>query len=560
MKKTILGTVCLLALTGALAYADDDFGSDFGSFGDSDFGSDSFGGGDSFDSDPALLWSGEAGVKSRTWFNTNESNWFKDFDDLRTEPNAYLKLDLDYSGTKSDVNVKLKVDTATIKDNPEDVLEEATIRGYFDNWTIEAGKMKNVWGKGDKIHVLDNFNANDYTDFIFPDYIDRRIAEPMVKASYAVPNDANIKIEGVFTPTMTADRFAKEGSVLYPAKQAKVTSLVKGIVASEALSSLLLGKPENALNSLTFDANTLYPDTKAFKYCQAGLRATGTVAGFDWGVSYYYGHSKQPSADLENYARYVFHGKVKEGLPLAAAQLVAKATESGDAEEIKKANAAAAGMIADAGSINTSGYYKYPEICYDMVQTFGLEAAAVLWKFNTRWEFAYNLTKDFAGDNPWVKNNWISWVAGFDIDIPLHNLNLNVQETGSVVLNSDKIGDEKLTLFADKPWRQVYSLKTEDVDYNTDDKYHTNKLIVLLKDTFLNEKLSVELQGIWGIENEEFVITPKVEYNVIDGLTFNAQFAVIYSDNENGEFYQFTASNPDHHTKAFVQLGAKYRF
>ena len=76
----------------------------------------------------------------------------------------------------------------------------------------------------------------------------------------------------------------------------------------------------------------------------------------------------------------------------------------------------------------------------------------------------------------------------------------------------------------------------------------------------MNEKISLELQGIWGIENKEFVLIPKFNINVIDGLSFNAQIAYMYSDNENGEFYQFTAANTEHHNQLFVQLGAKYSF
>lgn len=567
MKKTILGTVCLLALTGALAYADDDFGSDFGSFGDSDFGSDSFGGGDSFDSDPTLTWSGETGVKTRTWFNTKDGyDSLSEFMDSDTDPNAYLKLDLDYSGSKTDINVKLKADTATIKDHPEDILEEATARGYFGNFTIEAGKMKNVWGKGDKIHVLDNFNANDYTDFVFPDYIDRRIAEPMVKVAYAIPNDANIKIEGVYTPTMTPDRFASSGRLMpftQRAIAANLTDSAKEILAarvteleearmmatlgmadptstafqgllmknaatlvkygldptnplttaSAAVANYLAAANTNYINtlsnvsSLASSTDDLYVNTKTLRYGQAGVRFTGTFGGFDVGASYYYGHKKQPS----------FNGDRMLGF------LTKKLSGADVTDEDKFLD-------------------------YDTMNVFGLEMATVIWKFNTRWEFAYNMTNDLKGDDPWVHNNSISWVGGFDIDIPLHNLNLNVQETGTFVLGGSDIDDN-----AEK-------LRGGDVDYNTDNRYISNKLIVLLKDTFLNEKLSVELMGIWEIENKGVVINPKVDYNVIDGLSFNAQLGFVYSGNENGEFFNFVNSTKDDGYQIFAQLGAKYRF
>ena len=186
-----------------------------------------------------------------------------------------------------------------------------------------------------------------------------------------------------------------------------------------------------------------------------------------------------------------------------------------------------------------------PSLNYDQLQVFGLEAAFVLWKLNTRWEFAYNLTEDIAGDDPWVKNNSLAWVAGFDIDLPIHNLNLNVQETGTFILKNNKIKDGAFAQY--------------DVDYNSDDKYTKNKLIVLLSDKWLNEKLTTEVQGIYCIEDKGYMVAPKIEYNVSEGLTFGLRGVYLHCDNENGEFYNFTADS-ENNDKAFIELTAKYQF
>ena len=180
------------------------------------------------------------------------------------------------------------------------------------------------------------------------------------------------------------------------------------------------------------------------------------------------------------------------------------------------------------------------------MQVFGLEAAFVLWKFNTRWEFAYNLTEDTAGDNPWVKNNSIAWVAGFDMDLPIHNFNINIQEQGKYILNNDKIEDG------------VYA--EYDVDHNSDGKYTSNQLVVNISDKWLNEKLTTECTTIYVFETKEWCVQPKIAYNVIDGLTFTLSGAYIYSDNENGQFYNFTAWDTVNHNAGFVQLAAKYQF
>ncbi|MBQ3671344.1 MAG: hypothetical protein II921_07710, partial [Treponema sp.] len=141
MKRMISSALCAILFAGSFVYAQEDyefdgFGSDssdeeFSGFSSDGFDSDGFGS-SGFDSEPTLMWSGEVGAKTRTWFNMRDGyDSMSEFFDSSTQQNAYLKLNLDYSGTRSDISVKLKTDTATIKEHPEDVLEEASIRGYF---------------------------------------------------------------------------------------------------------------------------------------------------------------------------------------------------------------------------------------------------------------------------------------------------------------------------------------------------------------------------------------------------------------------------------------------
>ena len=212
INKYILMASALLM--GAAAYADD-----FDSFGDfGDFGGDSAG------AASALEVNGSAEVDIRAYVDTSDKDDKDGADkiDVSALPNA--KLDMKYSGNKSDVEIKFKVDEDTIKNHPGDVIDEAVLRGYFGNLTLEAGKMKVVWGKGDKLHVLDNFNADDYSDFIIPDYLDRRISTPMVRAVYSLPF-ANMNLEGVYTPLLPVDRFASDGRWT-PAQVGALTGLV----------------------------------------------------------------------------------------------------------------------------------------------------------------------------------------------------------------------------------------------------------------------------------------------------------------------------------------------
>ena len=265
---------------------------------------------------------------------------------------------------------------------------------------------------------------------------------------------------------------------------------------------------ETALSALSFASDSLYEDTASFKYGQAGLRITGTVGKVDLGASYYYGHYKQPSANMEKYL-------------LSAMNIANGADEK----------------------------YSYPSLDYDRLQVFGVEAATVLWKLNLRAEAAYNMTDDFSGDDPWVHNNSVAWLCGFDIDLPVSNLNFNIQETGTVVLKSGEI-------------RGLF--EEYDVDYDNDGHYTNNKIVINLSDSYLHEKLTAEISAVVGIENKEVLIMPKLNYNIRDGFNVVLRGAYLHSDDSDGEFYNFTAykdgSSVKTKDKAFVQLAVRYDF
>ena len=484
-----------------------------------------------------LEFGGSGGISARAWIDTE--NGYSSFGDIgsrtKTDFFPFFNLNAAYSGERADFEAKLKFNKNSLGDYKWDMLDELTARLYAGDWVIEGGKMRVVWGKGDKLHVVDNFNANDYTDFVIPDYIDRRIGEPMFRVIYNSPLSVNLRIEGIITPVMTADRFAKSGSWA-PYKLTEISGIVRDtlgynlatkLAASEVASANFAADSTNPalklaaakaaadyteylsyVNGINSNPESLYPDTAALKYAQAGLRATSTFGAVDVGVSYYYGHNKQLSVDMKNYLT-GYNPALKHSTNL-------------------------------------------PEFSYDKLQVFGIEAAAAVWRFNVRAEGAYNMTDDFAGDKPWVHNNSIAWLFGFDIDLPISNLNLNVQECGKHILKSDAIGS-----YGTYP-------KRFDVDYDSDGIYVSDKLVINLSDKYLNDKLTAECSCIVGIENKEFAIFPKISWNVYGGFNLILSGAYIHADDEDGEFYNFTAyksgANVETRDKAFAELSVKYDF
>ena len=614
----------LLLTAGALAlFAAPAMAQDFGDFGGFDDES-------SDESSSKLEVSGGADLELRAYVDADEA------DAIEMEATPSANLNLTYSGNNSDFELSLKLDEDTIRNHPEDVIDEALLRGRFGDYlTVEAGKMKVVWGKGDKLHVLDNFNADDYSDFIIPDYLDRRVSTPMVRAIVSLPV-ANLNIEGVYTPLLPTDRFATEGRWT-PAQVNKLTGLVTDsakdkvadaftkyttdtatagtlsalntdyLAAQEAYEKAYadmynaahaagianavrsaIGKTEdqwNAMsdadkntaiqtvmssasgtaieagvtaaltedaikellrtkgygyyldnlavskgkydaaceetgfdaesikdeltssgeaymlaltyaNALSADPSVIYPDLWSLKYGQFGGRATWTLGQVDMGISYYNGWYKQPSFNPEKVDSFI------------------SAYLTGGAEAITEED-------------------KF--LAYDKKQTFGIEASSVFWHFNVRGELAYNLTDDTDGSKPYVHNNSVAWLGGFDIDLPFANANLNVQEIGSLILCSDECDENVL-----------------DVDY-CKSGYTNNKIAVNLTTSFLNDKLAPEVTVMYGFERKDLVVMPKISYKADQNLKLIASGMIINCADDDSEFKAWEKNS-------FVSLTAEYQF
>ena len=504
MKRTkILALLATAAFFSSFATAQDmDFGDDFGS----DFGGDF---GDTASSSSfaatALSVNGEAQVNFRAYVDDEGTSGLP-IDEWNTWVDPKGKLGLNYSNDSVSADVKFALSKDIITDYKSDIIDELTLEAYLGNFVIQAGKMKVVWGKGDKLHVIDNFNANDYKDFLIPDYIDRRISEPMVRVLYNAPNDAgpftSNRFEFVWTPFMTADRYAASGRwVPTQVKELKnqLTEIAGKAIATQGVKASAAAQEQSLYTKMLSNssslADNLYPDLYQLKYMQAGARFTTTTGSWDWGLSYYFGRDKRASFDYK---------KMMEPKGYVQKYL------EGTAEEDDKF------------------------IDYDFLQVFGIEAAKTFGAYNFRAEAAYNLTKDVAGDDPKVHNNSLAWVFGFDRDLPVSELNFNLQTQGKFILNHDEIKD---------------SGDTESGTYNTD-----NKLVLNISDNLAHGKLKPEVSAIYGFEHFDLIIMPKVTWYVSDGLEFSASGMYMQS------FIESRSEFGNWHNNSFVQIAAKYTF
>ena len=547
MKKT--NAIIFLGL--ALALSANSFAQDFddfGSFGDFE---------DESASSSKLELNGSASVEVRAYVDADKA------EDVEVKATPSGKLSLKYDGNKSDMNITLSIDAEKVKSHPEDIVDELVLRGYFGNLMLETGKLKVVWGKGDKLHVFDNFNADDYSDFIITDYIDRRISTPMIRGTYSFPA-ANINLEAIYTPLLPTDHFATEGR-WEPAQLSSLTDGATKIVsmnllgleakaaaanaeaAAETNASAKAAKQQAAIaadkayleyltyaNELSSNPDSIFPDLMNLKYSQYGARILGTVGIFDFGASYYYGWYKQPSVNYSSYIESIDGMKTTIAsnpttLGAAYAELISQGKSQSEAlQSLAVANA---------------WQFPLPTLDYDRKQTFAVEGATVVWHFNLRGEFAYNLTDDFDGTDPWVHNNSIAWLGGFDIDLPFWNANLNVQETGTLILHGDE---------CDTNQNQYAEYNANDVDYSKNG-YTNNKIACNFTTSFLNDRLTPEITALYGIENGDLVILPSLTYKPDQNLTLTAKGMYIWCRDEYSEFSAWEKNS-------FVSLSAQYQF
>lgn len=297
------------------------------------------------------------------------------------------RFDLSAKGTNADtvINIDLNEKTLSSEADPFSIFDEAWFRMYFGKLDIETGLRKLTWGKADSLGPLDVLNPLDLTDLTVTDSLERKIARPMVHASYALGTFT--KLEGVVIPSFEGHNISTEGS--WAPRQ--ITDLPAEIIASvPAGSNQAMVQSAIASYLESQDMTALYPDTGTLEYTQVGLRVTTTVGSNDIGFQYFTGNLPSPAISITGFDAITPDLKIK--------------------------------------------------IAYNRYHQIGADYAAVLGGFNVRTELAANITNDLSGDDGEVYNPAILWSVGFDRDL-FAGVNANVQGAGSVRLLDDEVGD-----------------------------------------------------------------------------------------------------------------------
>ncbi len=453
-KGIFLLSIGLLLAGSALLFAGD---SGFTSFGDGASAS-------------PLSWSGTGSVHTR---------YMTDYNDISASGITLypeLKMSLNYKGEASEFTGSFTLSgnhdftsSTDVADYLGRMIDEAYYRVFFKHFTLEAGLMKIVWGKGDEIFTFDNINPVDYSDFMNNSYLDRKMPEAMIKID--IPFGQQGLIEALYTPVFTPDVFPVTGAWVqkdYTAMEAIISGKMKSYVVSRtaALGNDLAASIQAQSEAASLAADTLNKeDMKTLAHGQGGLHVTDSFGGIDLGAAYEYTYLREPVVDMRAF------------------------------------------MVDPTQKI---------DVTWNRLHLFGVEAATALGGFNFRAEGAYYLTEDTAGDDPVVHNNKLQYLFGFDRDLPLHNISINIQTRGEIILGSNNIKTNG----------------TGDVEYSASDSYTSTVIAADLRDTFFNDTLTLKVSGAYSIGSKDYMLTPGLEYTFKDDASVLIKYSLFRGDTD----------------------------
>ncbi len=213
--------------------------------------------------------------------DSNDSEYLKLLlEKIPVYPYSDITLNFKYKTDKVETFISLKNNTNGNFSNVTPTLSEAYIHFFLPKVDILAGYTKVVWGTGDGMHVIDRLNANDYRDFINRDYLERRVAEKMLKIGATLGENGYLEL--VYEPVFTPDIYPESG-IWLPIKA----------------KSLLQLREQNI--------TIVTPNTNTSLYSQVAARYTFSAMGTDLGFSDYFGFIREPVIDT---SKLITEGKI----------------------------------------------------------------------------------------------------------------------------------------------------------------------------------------------------------------------------------------------------------
>ena len=441
-----------------------------------------------------------------------------DFSDSAVIPASRIQFEA--AGAKSDAFIGIRLDGAALTERPAEILDEAWLRIYAGKTTIQGGLMRVFWGRMDSLSVLDVVNPHDLTDLTVRAEKERKIAVPMLRIARPLGERASAEL--VYLPWFEGDRIAASGPWV-PAALASGQAALKAAMAGQLFTAYKASAWAAAYAAaysqyMTATNNAAYSNTSA-------------IAAADAAVA---------SADASLRAQAASEADAALANPFASPDT--KRLDYGQAGLRLSAGLGGVdvGLQYFYGYLTTPAFNMNPAsiaaaggkipVSWNRFHQVGLDMAAVLAGFNLRLEAGANLTEDVSGDDPLVYNPAIVWAAGFDRDL-FAGINLNLQAMGKVRLNHDRITSPL------------------DVEYGSD--LTATRIAALLSRSFAQERVKLELLGMIGVEQADYMVEPGVVFAFGDAeVALRGRYLGGDAAGDLGQFRD----------KSYVNFSLKYQF
>ena len=215
---------------------------------------------------PALSLAGTVGVGATVFVGELAAPGGVDLGSL-----ASASLNLTASGSLASAFLGLRLSRNRLETDPGSVIDAARVGLYLGSFSLESGLLKLAWGRADSGGQLDVLNPIDLSDRSIPNYLDRKLAVPMIRAQWSMGQHSNL--DAVFEPGFRGNNLALSGKW-----------------ESAAMKSLIDGG-----HSVTeADVATALEPGPALDHSQTGVRFTTSIGGFDLGAQYFYGYLPDP--------------------------------------------------------------------------------------------------------------------------------------------------------------------------------------------------------------------------------------------------------------------------
>ncbi|MCP3871836.1 MAG: AMIN domain-containing protein [Desulfobacteraceae bacterium] len=245
---------------------------------------------------------------------------------------------------------------------------ETYIRYNSSSFDISIGKQIKRWGKTDQISPVDTLNPENITEFIIPDYNERKMPVWMVDVVY---KKKDFFIEGIVIPFFEPSKFNYFGT------DWSIFSHLKDDIEDSSLTSV----QKAYFDSISVNEKDPSSNIDNMEYA---LRIGGTIEQMDFGFTYHYAFE-----DLPNF----------QSFPV-------KNLSIDNPNSIQD-------LISNLGSLTLTN--EKIETTYLRTNIFGFEFESTLNIFGIRGEAAYKnnesfLTRSFTS----IRNPTLFWVIGAD--------------------------------------------------------------------------------------------------------------------------------------------------